>query len=408
MEYIRFFLGNKRLISFGFLLTFFSSFGQTFLLSLYVPDLIKEFHLTNSSFGGLYAAATLAGSIILVYVGKFIDNSDLRKYTLYSALILFTACVVLAVSQNIIFVLIGFLGLRLAGQGLLSHISNTSISKHFEESRGKALSITALGYSLGEGIFPIIVGVIIGLAGWRYSMLLNALFVAVILIPFIWVALSNYNTNYPQENKNIDEANNFSRINLIKSENFYLIAVNSVMLPFFVTGLFFYQIVLAESMGWTVEIMSVSFIGFAFGRTLFSLISGKMVDRFSAVKLFPLYLIPFAVGLILLLIADYPYIAMLYLFLTGLSVGLSSTIKTSVVAEIYGTKNLGSVRSVFATLMVISTALGPLLFGYMLDHGFHFSSIISFSLIIVIFVSVITLRLERNYKADLAVNYKGK
>lgn len=408
MEYIRFILGNKRLISFGFLLTFFSSFGQTFLLSLYVPDLIKEFHLTNSSFGGLYAAATLAASIILVYVGKFIDNSDLRKYTLYSALILLTACVVLAVSQNIIFVLIGFLGLRLAGQGLLSHISNTSISKHFEESRGKALSITALGYSLGEGIFPIIVGVIIGLAGWRYSMLLNALFVAVILIPFIWVALSKYNTNYPQENKNIDAANNFSRINLIKSKNFYLIAVNSVVLPFLVTGLFFYQLVLADSMGWTVEIMSVSFIGFAFGRTLFSLISGKMVDRFSAVKLFPLYLIPFSVGLFLLLIADHPYIAMLYLFLTGVSVGLSSTIKTSVVAEIYGTKNLGNIRSVFATLMVVSTALGPLLFGYMLDIGFHFSSIISLSLIIVVFVSIITLRLERNYRADLAMNYKGK
>ena len=401
MDYIRFFLNNKRLISFGFILTFFSSFGQTFLLSLYVPDLIEEFRLSNSSFGGLYAMATLAGSLVLVYVGKYIDNSDLRKYSIYSALTLFTACIVLALSQNLVFVLIGFLGLRLAGQGLLSHISNTSISKHFDQTRGKALSLTTLGYSFGEGVFPIIVGIIIGVVGWRYSMLINAFFVAVILIPFIWFALAKYGDNNRQVVNEDNQSDSFSRVKLLKDENFYLISINSAVLPFLVTGLFFYQLVLAESKGWTIEIMSMSFIGFAFGRTVFALISGKMIDRFSAVRLFPLYLIPFALGLVLLLAGNHPYFAMLYLFLTGVSVGLSSTIKTAVVAEIYGTNNLGGIRSVFTTLMVISTAFGPLLFGYLLDAGLHFSGIISFSLLFVLLASILTLRVGKNYQVNL-------
>lgn len=85
MDYLRFFLGNKRLISFGFILTFFSSFGQTFLLSLYVPKILNEFELTNSFFGGLYAFATVGSSLILVYVGKLIDRTNLKTYTIYSS-----------------------------------------------------------------------------------------------------------------------------------------------------------------------------------------------------------------------------------------------------------------------------------------------------------------------------------
>ena len=403
MDYIRFFLGNKRLISFGFILTFFSSFGQTFLLSLYVPRIIEEFQLTNSYFGGLYAIATVGSSFILAYVGKLIDKTDLRKYTMYSAVLLMLACLILAFSFNIVMIFFGLLGLRFAGQGLLSHISNTSISKFFDKTRGKALSITSLGYSTGEGIFPVLMSFVIIFAGWRNSLIINSAVVAFELLPFVWLALSKQKV---QQNDNIGETSTptFSRKELFADKNFYLIAANSIVLPFLVTGLFFYQASLAQFKGWTLEWLSFSFIGFAVGRTIFSLISGKFIDKYSAIKLLPFYLIPFFVGLLTLLFVNHIYAALVYLTLTGVAIGLSGTIKTAVIAEIYGTNNLGGIRSVFATIAILGTALSPFLFGWLIDNGYNFSHIIILGLVIAAVVGLLSTQVAEQRKPALQTN----
>lgn len=404
MDYIKFFLSNKRLISFGFILTFFSSFGQTFLLSLYVPKIINEFQLTNSYFGGLYAVATVTSSFILAYVGKLIDSVDLRKYTLYAALLLLLSSLLMAFSINIIMVFFGLLGLRFAGQGLLSHISSTSISKFFDKTRGKALSITSLGYSAGEGIFPILMSFVIAFAGWRNSLILNSAIIVLVLIPFIWVALSKLNSrDFQTSNKK--DIPLVSRSLLFKDRNFYLIALNSIVMPFLATGLFFYQSSLAEYKNWTIEWLSFCFLGFAAGRTLSSLYSGKLIDKYSAVKLLPLYLVPFLVGLLTLLIFDHSYVAIIYLTAIGISVGLGSTIKTAVIAEIYGVKSLGGIRSVFSTIMILSTAIGPLLFGVLIDNGYTFGHIILGGIALVVFASLLSTQVVLQSKLAAQTNY---
>ncbi len=375
MEYIRFFLNNRRLISFGFLLTFFSGFGQTFLLSLYVPFIITEFKMSNSGFGGLYALATIGSSFILVYVGKLIDNTDLKKYTLSAAVLLILSCLIMAFSINIFMIFIGLLGLRFAGQGLLSHISNTTISRYYNKTRGKALSITSLGYSSGEGLFPLLVSMIIGYLGWRYSLITNSAAVMALLIPFVLFAVPKNSGDF-SESDNQNAVDDFSRRRLFNDKRFYLLALNAVTVPFLATGLFFYQTSLADYKNWDIEWLSFCFLGFAIGRTVFSLLSGLFIDKYSAVRLLPLYLLPFLSGLLLLLFVDHSYVGFIYLLLTGVTVGMGGTINTAVLAEIYGRKHLGGVRSVFATLMVLGTALSPLLFGYLMDHGFDFSIII--------------------------------
>jgi len=309
----------------------------------------------------------------------------------------------MAFSTNIFMIFLGLLGLRFAGQGLLSHISSTTISKFFDKMRGKALSITSLGYSTGEGFFPILMSFVIGYVGWRNSLILNSLIVAVILIPFLWFALSKVK-NLNSETDNSVKNSNTSRSILFQDRNFYLIALNSIVLPFLVTGLFFYQSSLAEFKNWTIEWISFSFLGFAAGRTISSLLSGQLIDKFSALKLLPLYLLPFLIGLLSLLYFDHIYIAIAYLTLTGISVGFGSTIKTAVIAEIYGVKSLGGIRSVFATIMILGTALSPLLFGFLLDNGYSFLHIISGGIILVISVSLLSTQVAAKYKYAIESN----
>lgn len=389
MDYIKLFIDNKRIIAFGFILTFFSGFGQTFLLSLYVPKIIQDFNLSNSSFGGLYAMATVGSSIILVYAGKRIDGADLKRYTLGAAFLLSASCLFMALATNTVMIFIGLLGLRFSGQGLLSHISNTTISKSFDKTRGKALSITSLGYSSGEGIFPLLVGLVIAQAGWRFSFLVNTAAVTLFLIPFVGYALSKRTEDTERD----DEARgkHVSRRHLFKDKTFYLLALNTVALPFLVTGLFFYQSSLAAFKNWEMEWLSFCFLGYAVGRTVFSLISGKLIDKYAAVTLLPVYLIPCLSGLIVLLLVDHMYAGLIYLLLTGVSVGLSGPVKTAAMTEIYGSSRLGGIRSVFAMLMVLGTALSPLLFGFILDSGYPFSHILFMSILGISGVSLASM-----------------
>lgn len=393
MDYFRFFLNNKKLISFGFFLTFFSSFGQTFLVSLYVPGILKEFELTSGSFGTLYGAATVLSGICLVYGGRFIDRCNLRSYTLFAIILLIVSCFCISFSSNLIFIFFGFWGLRFAGQGLFSHISSTSISKFFDQRRGTALSLSVMGYSVGEACFPFIIGMIISLIGWRYSMSFNGILISITLLPFIFIALNEKRHCIPAETQKKAGDSEFSSFGLWLDKRFIVIVTAVFILPFMTTGLFFHQLSLASEKGWAIQWLTGSFLGYALGRTLSSLISGKLIDKFSALKVFPYHLSPFLGALCVLIFFDHPLAAPVYLTLTGITMGLSSTTKTALLAEVYGTENLGSIRAMSTTVMVFSTALSPAIFGLILDQGLSFQFIIIASTIIVGIIMFLSSRL---------------
>lgn len=63
MNLYRFFLANRNILFFGLLLTFFSGFGQTFLLALYIPEITSELNISHSLFSTTYALATLCSGI---------------------------------------------------------------------------------------------------------------------------------------------------------------------------------------------------------------------------------------------------------------------------------------------------------------------------------------------------------
>ncbi|MEL7374850.1 MAG: MFS transporter, partial [Pseudomonadota bacterium] len=64
---------NFRWIAGGFLLTFFSSFGQTYFISASVAEWQQAFGLSHGEFGRLYMLATLASAMSLPFVGRLVD-----------------------------------------------------------------------------------------------------------------------------------------------------------------------------------------------------------------------------------------------------------------------------------------------------------------------------------------------
>jgi MFS family permease len=393
-NWFRFVGSNKRLLNFGFIFNFFSSFGQTFFISLYVPFWVETMGISNTGFGTVYASVTVISAFLLSFSGKYIDSLPLKTYGLIVFGGLMISMVVLSQALNFYALVLGLFLVRWFGQGLMTHTSSTGIAKFFDANRGKALGFTALGHPAAQLILPLLVVPLIAMAGWRYSLLYMGAAAVALVIPSL-LAIKKV-TGFEPDAVDSSLFNGNRNPQYLKSGRFWIIASNVFVVPFLITAVFLYQYMIGQSKGWDYSWVAFSFSFYAIFSAATLLLSGSLVDRYSGVFLFPLYLIPALLALVLLVITDSRWVFPLFYTLLGISAGMGGPIKTAMQVEIYGTANLGKIRSYFSTILVLSTALGPPLFGYFLDKGFSFNIIMGIMAVLVSVIFALSFRLWDN------------
>jgi len=286
------------------------------------------------------------------------------------------------------------------------------MSRHFDKDRGKALSISSLGFSIGEMVFPLMLAVFITHIGWRYTAGLGAffliLFLAIIrkinlesldLKPITKVVLTtdrNQEAPFVSELKE-DEVKPLGKrkfyLNMMKERRFYILSLPSFLISFTITGFFFYQYVLADSKGWSLTVYTLLFTGYGAVRLIFSLYGGILTDRYSGIHIFVYHLIPMVLGTLSLAFLPGILAAVGFLIMFGITIGISGVVKPAILAELYGTNRIGQVRSLYTVVMVISTALAPLIYGYLLDRNISFETIAAGSAIVLVLATFHTLRI---------------
>lgn len=372
--YYLFLKENLSPVFFGWLLTFFSSFGQTFFVSLFVPFILDQFHLSKSAFGGYYAVATIIASFFLLQFGHWVDNRPLRPLTVQTVLLLFFSSIVLGLAVHPAMVFLALVGLRLGGQGFMSHISLSVMSRYFSADRGKALSLSSMGYPVGEMFFPLMVGLFLSFWSWHVVLLASAIVLLSVLIPLRKLNLEALDVH--ESTQRLTDKAKWSYFKQIVTEKPFWVLIPPVFtFSFVTTGIFFFQYVLASEKGWPLEWYAMCFSGYAIVRFLFLLYGGILTDKMSASALFPFYLIPIVLGLLCLAIIPGKIAALFFLLFTGVTAGMSSIVSSAVIAELYGTARVGQVRSLFSMIMVLSTALAPVVIGFLLDHNVTVSQI---------------------------------
>ena len=348
--------------------------GQTFLVSIFVPYFVEDLPVSNASFSVVYGFATVSSALLLPFDGKLIDQHPLRHVSIGVGLGLSLACLLTSFASNIPILFLGLLSLRFFGQGMMILLGSTSIARYFELARGKSLSLSSMGLPLAESIMPVAIISMVGYAGWSGAWQALAVTLLLIFIP-LSVLLVKRNSAFQQiPQAKVEEATasratqDVSRRQVLRDWKFYMIIPSLIFLPFFITGIFIHQSLLAEANGWTMQWMATCFVGFGLSRILTKLVARAVIDVFSARKVFIFYLLPLAVGLAVLLTGNHRCLAMVYMILAGVTSSLSGLTIASLWAEIYGVKYLGAIKSMAATLMVLSTALGPIVIGYGLNH----------------------------------------
>ncbi len=381
---------NIHLLFFGFLIAFSSGFGQTFFISLFSDDFRSTFELTNTEFGGLYSIATVLSAITIIWAGKLIDTVSLKKYTLTIVIGLSITCLMASIVFNVIILFLTIYFLRLFGQGLMGHTSRTTMARYFSINRGKALAISGFGFSIGEMIYPAIVVFLIITIGWRLTWFSSFIFILLILGLSFYFLLRNNNFQKESDfNEDIgQEQISWRRRDVLKDFKFYLYLPLSLLMSFTVTGFLFHQVFIADMKSWTMINLAESFVFYAICGIGGSIISGLLVDKFSGRTLIPFHLLPMAMILVLMLFSDHVYILYLYMAGLGLSNGFTENMSNSLWAEMYGVKNLGSIKALLTFFGVLASASSPFLYGVILDQTKSMNDLIYLSLILIIIFSI--------------------
>ena len=396
----KFIKSNFKYLFFGFLMTFCSSFGQTFFLGIFNPFIREDLNLSHSEFGGIYSIATLVSSLTIIWLGKKIDDFKLRNFAVFVCLSLFFAAVLMSQLSGYIHLIFAIFFLRLFGQGLMSHTSSTSMAKIFNKNRGKALAISWLGLSFGEGILPALVIYLLNIFFWKTIWIIIAGFILIIIFPLVIYLLKNfkYSEVKEDEQKINFKIKHWTRKEVLRDVKFYFLLPAVLCPPFLITGIFINQIYLFENANWSLNFLGLGFTAYAITTVLSLQISGYLIDKFSAVKILPFYLIPLIFGFIVSILFKSTFSPILFFIFIAITNGTANVLMTSTWSEIYGTKNLGAIRSITISLMVFSTALSPFLFGFLIDFGLSSIKILSYMLFYTLFSNLLLVCKIRSYK----------
>ena len=393
---------SLKVIVFGFIFTFFSSFGQSFFLGIFNTSIRETLSITHGQFGSIYASATLCSSLLLIWVGKKIDDINIFRFAIYVTLLLSFSCFFFSKISSIVFLFIAIFLMRFSGQGMMSHTATTTVSRYFTKSRGRALSICWFGLSSAEFILPVLMVFLLSLTTWQNIWTVIALLILIFLptASFFLVRTVKLDTRESTEGEEFKEENikQWKRIEVIKDYKFYIVSMNMLAMPWIATGVFVYQSFITESKNWGPFVIAQSFMSYSVFSVITLLISGFLIDKYTSRKLLIFMNIPLFLSTFVIIYFDAQFTAFIFLGLIGISNGLANVLGSSTWAEVYGVKHIGSIKALTTALMVFSTAFGTALFGILIDIGFSIEkiAIISALYILISFILLFLVRKKLN------------
>ena len=367
----RFLLDNAPFLAVGMLLTFLSSFGQTFFISIFAGEIRETFSLSHGQWGGLYMIGTSASAVVMIWAGSLTDHFRVRSLGPVILLGLACACVAMALNPYAALLPVVIFALRFFGQGMTSHIAVIAMARWFVAQRGRALAIAGLGFSIGEALLPLAFVSLMTVIDWHLLWIVGA---GLCLLggPLLFWLLGRERTpqSLAQSQSNTGmEGRHWRRAEALRHPLFWCM-VPAVLGPSaFITAFFFHQVHLAGIKGWS-HVEFVAFFPLYTGTSIAAMVAaGWALDRFGTPRLMPFYQLPLAAGFLTLAFSTTPLGLALAILCLGLATGANATLPNAFWAEFYGTAHIGAIKALATAVMVLGSAIGPGLTGLLIDLG---------------------------------------
>jgi sugar phosphate permease len=363
-------------------MSFWSSLGQTFFISLFSSEIRSDLGLSHGGFGSYYAIATTASALTLFWLGKLADTVSVPRLSVMTLGGVCLAALHFSTVSSVVMLTIGIYFLRLSGQGMMYHVYSTAVTRRYVEVRGRALAISGFGMNAAEALFPVIVILGLSVFDWRFLWMMLPIFAFFSFAPAIGFLTRRTpfqdgpgrtqqpDTEIPEIPEETEQAPSLRRREVMRDSAFWAVIIWLMMIPgFTITGLFFHQIHIASEKGIPLFIWSSNYIWYALAAVCGALISGILVDRFSAHRSAVLAQIPMILACLVLMMSDSFIMLAVFFALFGCAGGMGQPLVNALLAERYGTKWLGEIKALASPLNVFSSALSPAVMGILFDYG---------------------------------------
>ncbi len=374
MNALAFIRDNLRFLSAGIILTLNSSFGQTFFISIFAAQIMATFSLTNGEWGLLYTVGTTASAVVMYWAGALTDHFRARTLAVLVMPGLAVTCIAMGVNRSVVGLLLIVFFLRFLGQGMIFQLATVSMARWFSARRGLALSLSAMGFWIGQAALPVVFAVLLLRFEWQVLWYISACFVLLCFPVVLWLlAQERTPQSHAKDTQSVGMGGrHWTRAEVVGSRFFWLLVPLLLGTPAWGTALFFQQVHIADVKGWPlveylalIPVMTVISVGV-------TLVTGALIDRFGSGRLLQLFPLSWVAGFLLLALADTLAMATLAFAVFGIATGMQASLITAFWAEYFGTRHIGAIKATSASLMVFGSALGPGVTGALIDIGYLF------------------------------------
>ena len=352
---------------------------------LFFQPIHEELGWSLTMFTGAATASSLAGIVVVPFLGPFLDRFGAKPLMLYGAIAAGVAMLFLARVQElwqfwVLYAFVGSLGLRELG----SFTGPVVISKWFVRHRGRAMAISGNGVVLGGVIMIPVVGLLIDNVGWRNTWTVMAVMLMVVMVPMVLAfmrrqpedmgLLPDGDEPAPQTgvategNRRLPrEEESWTFREAVRTRSLWLLIASYDLMGLTTAVLGFHTVpYLTQQEGMSAAaaglVLTLRLAGAAVSRIPWGFVLERVPIRYSVAAIFIIK----STGLLWLIAFPFP-VNVIGFILSATIGGAQSIVQPMAFANYYGRGAQGAIQGITRPFIAVPTLVGPVLVAVLFD-----------------------------------------
>ena len=356
---------------------FFSSFG------IYVVVWVDEFGWSRGATAAGYALVTLSSGLFGPLQGYLLERLGPRRVILFGLVVLSAGLTSLSLVRTLpeFYGAMLVTGVGLAAAGFLS--VTTAVVPWFVRRRSTALSLTAIGLSLGGVLVPLVAGSVVEI-GWRETLRLSAALVLLAGLPLA-VLMRRGPADYGQlpdggylgfpdrrpggvELRPPDPAADHTLREALRTRAFWLLGVGHGAALLLMSGVSVHLVPhLKAGAGYPLQLAAGAVALVTMSSFLGQVIGGPLGDRFDKRLIAIAAMLAHALALLVLAWGPGWSAVIAFAVVHGVAWGVRGPLMGSLRADYFGASHFGSIMGASMMVFMVGQLIGPVFLGALAD-----------------------------------------
>lgn len=343
---------------------------------IFLPSMIKEFHLTRGQVGLVPAAQAIAAGVFGIFIGWLLDRVPAQIVMAVGAVLTALGIVMMSRAASLNGLLAGAV---VTGVGLIASTilpATMVISNWFGERRGTALGLTTAGMELGGMVITMVAGYLIVAHGWRFAYAALAIPLVLIVAPLYLVfvrtrpeqaAWSGSSAERGSAAESVSALPGLEVNEALHTRAFWMLMLLQFCYTFSVGGSFIHLVQYLIGIGYT-QSAGTMVVSSSLGLALIGKPAmGVLGDRIGGKNALALCLLIGAVNTAFLLLARIFWVLVIFTIVGGITGSAPVALGPLVQVETLGLRRYGSIAGLLGIAFTLGATMGPPIVGKLAD-----------------------------------------